>query len=48
MPLLRPVGTAGSPDSRSHPGLTLVETPVHQVPFTGADSNEVAGSSMGS
>ena len=36
------MGTAGLPDSRSHPGLTLVETPVHQAPFAGADSKEVA------
>lgn len=43
------MGTTGpAPSSRSHPGLTLAETPIHQVPFAGADSKEVAGSSVGS
>lgn len=46
--LLGPVGTAGPPSSKSYPGLTLVETPVRRAPFTGADSKEVTGLSVGS
>lgn len=39
-------GHQSTPNSRSYPGLSLVETPVHQVAFAGANSEDVVGSSM--